>query len=229
VKDLRVVKLGYVDFEKALYFQRAIFKRLHTKESCDTLILAEHYPVYTCGRSANPSVLIKKRLPEGINLTKVDRGGSITYHGPGQLMIYPVISISEATIGSYLKQLELVIERALAVFGIKTHIADVAGVWTGSKKLASLGIKVSSGLTMHGASLNVNCNLSFFEPIYACGLRTKFTSMKEILGYEIGMVDIADLIMMNFGKIFNYRIRPRGVFKKSERSEYAVFPQNKAK
>ena len=207
MKTCNIIKLGLTDYKEALKYQRTLFKKRHTGEVGDTLILTEHQPVYTCGRSADESCLIRGKLPEGVELLKVDRGGSLTFHGPGQLMVYPIINLEKTGIFSYLRQLEQMVIRAVAVYGLKAHTGEIAGVWTGGKKLASLGVKISSGITMHGLSLNVNCDLSYFKPILACGLKASATCMKGLLGYEVEMEDISDLITLNFGKIFNYRIQ----------------------
>jgi len=207
LKTCKIIKKGLTDYKEALSYQRSLFKKRHTNEIGDTLVLTEHNPVYTCGRSADESCLIKSELPEGTTLLKVDRGGSLTFHGPGQLMVYPIIDLGNTDIFSYLRQLEQVAIRAVAVYGIKAHTKKIAGVWIGNKKLASIGIKVSSSITMHGLALNVNCDLSYFKPILACGLKARAVCMKGLLGYEVEMEDIADLIALNFGKIFNYRIQ----------------------
>jgi len=207
LKTCKIEKLGLTDYKTALAYQRSLFKKRHTNQIGDTLVLTEHKPVYTCGRSADESCLIKGELPQGVELLKVDRGGSLTFHGPGQLVAYPIIDLGETNIISYLRQLEQVVIRAVAVYGLNARTQKIAGVWIGGKKLASVGIKVSSGITMHGLALNVNCDLSYFKPILACGLKAPAVCMKELLGYEVEMEDITDLITLNFGKIFNYRIQ----------------------
>lgn len=208
MQECNVVNLGLTDYNEALNFQRELFKKRHTGQIGDTLILTEHLPVYTCGRSADAKSLIIKKLPGDSELITVDRGGSITFHGPGQLMIYPIISLAKRMKAiSYLRSLEQMIISSMAVYGIKTAADEITGIWVGNRKLASVGIKISSGTTMHGAALNVNCDLSCFEPILACGGKAKAVSMKDLLGYEVDMEDVTDLVMLNFGKVFNYRIK----------------------
>ena len=207
MKKCQVLNLGLIDFQKALDIQRDIFRNKHADEVMDTLIFAEHLPVYTSGRAADAASLIKGQLPKGVDLLKIDRGGSITYHGPGQLMIYPVISLpKDMNIKGYINNLEHMVSRAMAVYGVQVERGEIAGSWVAGEKLASIGIKVSSAITMHGMALNVNCDLRYFEPIRACGLKSKAISMQDILGYEVEMDDVIDLIVLNFGKVFNYQM-----------------------
>ncbi len=207
MKNCEILNLGLIDYQQALNYQREIFKQKHTTKLNDTLIFAQHPPVYTCGRSADTDTLIKDKAAQPIQVLKVDRGGSITYHGPGQLLVYPVIKLEkDMRVMTYIRNLEHMVIRMLAVYGIKANQGEVSGVWVGKKKIASIGIKISSGITMHGISINVNCDLAPFEPILACGTDAQATSMKEILGYEIEISDVIDLVILNFGKVFNYRL-----------------------
>lgn len=221
MKRCEIVNLGLVDYNHALNYQREIFKKKHTTKLDDTIVFAEHLPVYTCGRSADDSSLVKGKLPNKTPILKVDRGGSITFHGPGQLLVYPIIDISNnMNVMTYIRSLEQMVIRALAVYGIKASTGEVSGVWVNGKKIASIGIKVSSGITMHGISINVNCDLSYFEPILACGTNAEATSMKNLLGYEVEISDVIDLIILNFGKVFNYRFRQKEREKDESESSY---------
>lgn len=216
MKFCNVINLGLIDYKSALEFQRQLFNKKHATRCCDYLIFAEHFPVYTCGRSAEASSLIKGDL-KGIDVVEVDRGGSITFHGPGQLMVYPIITLPNKTnLLSYIKDLEFMIIRTAAVYGIKANSGTCSGVWVDTKKLSSVGIKVSSAITMHGLSLNVNCDLTYFDPIKACGLQAEATSMEKILGYEVEINDLIELIILNFGKIFNYKMKMYSERKENE-------------
>ena len=207
MEKCQVIDLGLIDYRKALNFQRNLFTKKHAGMIVDTLIFAEHLPVYTCGRASDYKSLITKEIPKDIEVIKVDRGGSLTFHGPGQLMVYPVITLpKEMSVMGYIKSLEYMTARAMAVYGMKVEDGEIAGSWVAGEKLASIGIKVSSKITMHGLALNINCDLKYFEPILACGLKRKSISMQDILGYEVEMEDVIDLIVLNFGKVFNYQM-----------------------
>jgi lipoate-protein ligase B len=179
-----------VAYEQALHWQRALFAARRAGEIPDTLLLLEHPPVVTFGRSApGEADLISTRenlIARGIEVVEADRGGRITYHGPGQLVGYPIFDLSqreeERDLHRYLRNLEEALIDALAVFGIEGgRAAGQTGVWVGGRKIAAIGIKAARWVTMHGFALNMKCDLGVFrEDIVPCGIRDKdVTSMSE--------------------------------------------------
>jgi len=163
-------------------------------EAChDTLLLLEHAPVYTLGRSANPAHVLATRDP-GIGVVASPRGGDVTYHGPGQLVGYPVVHLRRRGILvlEYLRMLEETLIRTLAAFGIAgNRDARNRGVWVGDAKIAAIGIRVSRGVATHGFALNVDPDMSHFSGIIPCGLADAgVTSMRLQLGRAVEMADV---------------------------------------
>jgi lipoate-protein ligase B len=185
-------------------------RRVEGKAS-DQLILVEHSPVYTLGTSAEAShILYPKEVlrAAGIECVETSRGGDVTYHGPGQLVGYPIVHLGEANLRviEYVTALEEVIIRAVAAYGISA-VRDPRnrGVWVGDSKLAAIGIRVSRQVAMHGFALNVNTRLEDYGGIVACGLRgTGITSMSQLLGAPLAMQDVKQHIVNAFKETLNY-------------------------
>lgn len=189
-QPMRASWLGSVPYDSALKLQRSLFERRKTGAISDTLLLLEHPHVYTLGRRAVEShVLASPDLLRaiGADVIETDRGGEVTYHGPGQLVVYPVMSIRKAELGpvSYVRILEQVVIDTLRRFGVNGHrVVGKTGVWVGGepgqkpgegenpsgKKIAAMGVRVSAGVAMHGFSLNVSTDLSYFGHIVPCGM-----------------------------------------------------------
>ena len=181
---------GFVRYEEALRIQHE--RRLAVEEGrCgNALFLLEHAPVITLGRSHHPENLL--RTPEelremGIDVCETDRGGDVTYHGPGQLIAYPVLNLNlwNPAIRPYLRALEEVLIRQLALYGLKGERNEgYTGVWVGGAKVAAIGIGVHNWVSFHGIALNVDPDMSHFNLIIPCGIADKpVTSLKELLGY----------------------------------------------
>ena len=199
---------GYAD----VYVQQ---ERLHARrlagEIPDTLLLLEHRPVYTLGRSAEEGHVLYSeealRLA-GIERVVTSRGGDVTYHGPGQLVGYPIIHLAEAGLRvlEFVSGLEDVLIRAVGSFGILAgRDARNRGVWVGNDKLAALGIRVAHQVTMHGFALNVNTRLEDYRGIVACGLRDAgVTSLSRLLGYPVGMDEVKARVEHAFREVFGY-------------------------
>lgn len=188
--ELRYAWLGRVRYADALSLQRSLFERRKTGAVPDTLLLLEHEPVYTLGRRGKTEdVLADAELLRsiGAEVVETDRGGEVTYHGPGQLVIYPVISIREAELGpvTYVRILEQVVIDTIRQYGINGHrVVGKTGVWVGGepgakplagenpvgRKIAAMGVRVSGGVAMHGAALNISTDLSYFGHIVPCGM-----------------------------------------------------------
>jgi lipoyl(octanoyl) transferase len=182
------------------------------------LLLLEHPPVYTLGKSGHAEhILISESEMEerGIAFFQTNRGGDITFHGPGQLVGYPILDLEKfyTDIGRYLRNLEEVIILTLAEYGIKgNRSSGETGVWLDpelkgrERKICAMGVRCSRWITMHGFALNVNTDLAYFENIIPCGIRNKqVTSLQQELGRSIDLQEVKDSIQRNFQKVFEVR------------------------
>ena len=189
-RPLAVVDLGTMDYAEALEMQRAAaHARISGALDRDTLILVEHPPVITLGRSTDQAHLLGDTATleaRGIELFDVERGGDITFHGPGQLVGYPIIDLRnhQEDLHWYLRQIEAVLIAALGAFGIAAERRPtLTGVWTGNRKIASIGVHARSWVTWHGFALNVTTDLTFFGLIVPCGIdQVEMTSVARELG-----------------------------------------------
>ena len=177
----------------------------------DTLFLLEHRRVYTLGRSAETTHILysEEALQQaGIDRVTTSRGGDVTYHGPGQLVGYPILHLGEANMRvlDYVTSLEEVLIQALETFGIQANRDPRnRGVWVGNNKLAAIGIRVAHSVTMHGFSLNVNTQLSDYGGIVACGLQDAgITSMSQLLGKSLDMQEVKHAVRVAFTRVFHY-------------------------
>ncbi len=189
VSELWVCHLGTIPYREALAMQEKIAARRQARELPDTLLLLEHPPVYTRGRRSLPGELTLGEdiyRARGIEVVPTDRGGRVTYHGPGQLVGYPIMGVTDVV--AHLRTTEDAIVRALAEEGIAAHSRpqdgpDYTGVWVGDRKIASLGVHVSRGVSTHGFAVNVDNDLEPFSWIVACGLPdVEMTSIAAELG-----------------------------------------------
>lgn len=177
--------LGLKEYEEVWNLQRRLVFERGEGTAPDTVLLCQHNPVYTIGRSS------KQPVPEGLPypVHKVERGGDLTYHGPGQLVGYPILKLSEHGLKprSYLHALEAVLSEAIRPFGVKAEtVKGFTGLWVGRKKLASIGVAVRGGVTYHGFALNVNNSLAPFRLIHPCKLESDvMTSMHKLLGKPV--------------------------------------------
>jgi len=186
--DFRVFDLGLVDFQKAWQFQKEIFTKVKIGKFDSGIILCRHYPVITLGRLANRDNILaseQELSSKGIQVHKIERGGDITYHGPGQLTIYPIINLNyfKKDIHWFLGQLEEVVIDFLSDFGIKGERHNgLTGIWVDKKKIASIGIAIRNWITFHGLSINIKKDdLSNFRLIRPCGMDIEMTSIESVL------------------------------------------------
>lgn len=178
------------------------------------LFLVEHTPVFTLGKSGKPENLLvsEQELAErGVSFYRNNRGGDITFHGPGQLVGYPILDLDQfyTDIHRYLREIEETIIRTIAEFGISNggRIPGLTGVWVGEKKICAIGVRASRWVTMHGFALNVNTDLQYFDWIVPCGIDDKsVTSMQEILGYSVDMQKVKTVFKRIFAEIFQGRL-----------------------
>ena len=202
---LRARWLGLVPYAEAEALQRAI----HERSDADYLLLQQHPHVYTLGSSADLAHVLCDPAAVGAELVKADRGGDVTYHGPGQLVGYPIVSLAEWRAGqrdvvAYVRKLEAVLVSVLADFGIdSTCVPKYAGVWVDDEKIAAIGVRVARGRTRHGFALNVDPDLAMFEHIVPCGIRDRgVTSMARVLGGAPDMRAVADRVVARFAEAF---------------------------
>lgn len=202
---------GMIEYDTAWKLQKHLFEERHSGNINDTLLLLEHPHTYTLGKTADKSNLTctPQYLSEkGISVFEIDRGGDITYHGPGQIVGYPVINLNEwhADAHLYLRSLEEVIIKTLGEYGLKTgRIEGLTGVWIENRKIAAIGIKISRWITMHGFALNVSTDLNYFGGIIPCGIRDKgVTSLNKELQRDIPAEEVKGKLLENFKHIFSY-------------------------
>ena len=210
-KKLSYRDLGTIDYKDAWDLQKDLFNSRYQKEIDDTLLLLEHPHTYTLGKTADSKNLIAedKFLNQNkISVYDIDRGGDITYHGPGQIVCYPIIDLTEwhEDTHKYLRALEEVIIKTCAEHNITAdRNPEYTGVWVGDKKIAAIGIKVSRWITMHGFAFNVNTDLSLFDGIIPCGIKEKkVTSLQNELGITIDINEVKTIILKYFTEVFEY-------------------------
>jgi lipoyl synthase len=202
---LRARWLGLVPYREAEALQRAI----HEHADTDYLLLQEHPHVYTLGSKAKPEHVLRDPASVGAELVEADRGGDVTYHGPGQLVGYPIISLAEWRAGqrdvvAYVRKLEDVLITVCADFGIAAgRSPGYTGVWVGGAKIAAIGVRVSRGRTRHGFALNVDPDLSMFDHIVPCGIPDRaVTSMTRLLDRPVEMHAVVASVVARFAKAF---------------------------
>ncbi len=208
----RFAWLGVVDYQLASDLQRRLAAQVRDESGPNTLLLLEHPHVYTRGRLSKPEHLLSSEddlAAVGIPVVDTDRGGQITYHGPGQLIGYPVVDLRKwGGPLQYVRTLEQAIVAVMADFGISAHTEPgFTGVWTGGGKLAAIGIKISRGVAFHGFSINVTTDLSFYRHIVPCGIEDRaVTSMSELLGRPPDSEAVRYSVVYQFGKAMGLRM-----------------------
>ena len=200
-----VRRLGLVPYREAWALQQELATARRAGRIPDTVVLLQHPHTYTIGRSGTRDhvFLTERELAErGITCLEVDRGGDVTYHGPGQLVGYPILDLGPTPdVGRYLRLLEGSLIDVLADFGVASdRLSGYTGVWIGNRKIAAIGVKVAQGVTTHGFALNVTTDLSYFSHILPCGIPDKgITSMTLELGERVpAMVDVEDAFLTEF-------------------------------
>ncbi len=209
-----VYQLGQVGYNEAYQLQTDLLQQRMDNGIGDALLLLEHPPTITVGKSGNlENILISREELDrrGISFFFSDRGGDVTYHGPGQLVGYPIIDLRnrQRDLRQYVRNLEEVIIRALSDFGIKaTRDISHRGVWVAGKEIAALGLRIRKWVTMHGFSLNVNTDLEPFSLINPCGFSDRgATSMAAILAQEIPVAAVTKRVLAHFSEAFEVEIK----------------------
>jgi lipoyl(octanoyl) transferase len=203
---------GLTPYAEGWDLQRELVRLRKSDEIPDTLVLLEHPPVYTVGRAARDASNLgagEEYLRSfGAEVFWSDRGGDATFHGPGQLVGYPILHLRDRDTHGYLRRLEDVLIRALADYELEGwHHPEYTGVWVGKRKIAAIGVKFSSGwITSHGFALNISTDLSWFDRITPCGIRGyDVTSLERELGREVSMAEVERKVLERFRETFSWR------------------------
>jgi lipoate-protein ligase B len=211
-RNLTYCDLGLIDYKEAWDLQKIVFNQRVNGDIPDTLFLLEHPHTYTLGKVAHKNNLIGSDdflKKNNISVFDIDRGGDITYHGPGQIVGYPIINLEDwkKDTHKYLRALEEVIMKTCVDYGLNpSRDSKYTGVWIGEKKIAAIGIKVSRWVTMHGFAFNIKTDLNMFKGIIPCGINDKdVTSLKNELGKEITLDEVKKSLLKNFKEIFDYK------------------------
>jgi lipoyl(octanoyl) transferase len=218
IAEVLTVRLGLVPYDEARALQERLETARQAEEIPDTLLLLEHPPVYTRGRRSTAEELPMGEdwyRAQGIEVAETDRGGRVTYHGPGQLIGYPIVSLRAYNddVHDYVRRIERVTIESLGAYGVEAGpIESLTGVWTAggpppagdARKVASIGVHVSRGVTTHGFAINVNNDLQPFEWIVPCGIEgCRMTSLSRELGSEQDMDAFIDVVCQSYGEVFD--------------------------
>jgi len=206
MKSGRVLDLGSGRYEEVWELQKELVAARANDSSPDTLILVEHEHVVTLGRKTS----VENFRPQGVPVYNVERGGDATYHGPGQLVGYPILKLQDHDVHGYLRMLEEVLIRVTRSYGINgERRVGQTGVWVGERKVASIGVAVSNWVTYHGFALNVNPDLTYFRLIRPCGLDPSvITSMVELIGGPVPMEEVKVRVTREFSSVFGMELAP---------------------
>ena len=203
-------EMGSMSYDKAYKLQKELRRKRVIGLVKDILLFVEHFPTFTIGRSGSVDNVLISRAEQaklGISLYTVERGGDVTYHGPGQIVVYPIMNLAnrDKDVHGFVYKLEEVMIRTLQDFGIDSKRDEIhTGVWIGREKAAAIGRSIRKWVTMHGIALNVNTNLDHFEFINPCGFKDrKATSMQKLLGHKLSMKTVQKYLIGNFLQVFN--------------------------
>jgi len=203
--QILIQNIGRKSYKAVWDLQKEMQQQRIRGEIEDTLILVEHDPVYTLGKNADKDHLLQSR-DESVDVFNIERGGDITFHGPGQLVGYPILDLSnyKKSVSWYMRTLEQVLIDTLIEFKIIAQRNEgLTGVWVGDEKIAALGVRISRWVTMHGFALNVNPDLSFYDGIIPCGIFDHgVTSMEQLLGETQNNDNVKNMVIEKFNKCF---------------------------
>lgn len=212
-KPFIIEDLGFRFYQETWDYQKTLQVKRQNGAIPDTLLFVEHEPIYTLGVSGKDSNITGSQAflnSKGINVLRVDRGGDVTFHGPGQIVGYPILDLNyhQPSVSWYMRSLETVLVETLTHFGIRaTTIPKCTGVWVGTEKIAAIGVRIARWVTMHGFALNVTTDMDYFSGIIPCGIIDKgVTSMDRILGYAPSIDEIKKVIVHEFKKHFGFEV-----------------------
>jgi lipoyl(octanoyl) transferase len=209
MRNLQVTELGCVGYREALAVQSELVERRKAGVAGDQLLLLEHPPVITMGRNGHVENLLASEeslARAGVAFHHTDRGGDVTYHGPGQLVAWPVLDLKDwkRDVGAYVRALEQSVIDTLAESGVEAErIAGLTGVWVGGAKICAIGVHLSRWVTSHGLALNVATDLSHFQLIVPCGLTRPVTSLSA-LGCRAPLNEVRSRFAVHFARVFGY-------------------------
>ena len=204
--EANLLDLGLRDYSEVLRLQRQLVESRAQKSIPDTLIIVEHPQVYTVGKAVQGDV---PDHVEGVPVFRIERGGQWTYHGPGQLVGYPILDLDarQRDIHRFLRNIEDTIIATIGEFGITGGLGEQTGVWVGQRKIASIGAAIRNWVTFHGFALNVNTDMSYFHKISPCGFTgSTMTSIQIELGHEVDFHEVKERLLREFGKVFDMRL-----------------------
>ena len=210
--DCETIDLGLVSYKKAYVFQKLKLLEVKENKSKDVIISCEHYPVITKGRSGsedNILVSVDYLKNNNIEFYCVDRGGDVTMHSPGQLVIYPIFDLRryKKDLKWFLGRLEEALHLTFKSFGIASRILEnKRGAWVSDKKIASIGIGISGWVSFHGVSINVNNDLGYFSLIRPCGMDVAMCSMRQLVKGEISIPQVKEEFLKNISSVFNFKL-----------------------
>jgi lipoyl(octanoyl) transferase len=206
--------LGRVDYKRGIQLQEQAVAQLGAEQGPEQLLLLEHPHVLTLGRGADGANILAgsdQLAALSVEVHETGRGGDVTYHGPGQLVGYPVINLrpDRCDVHRYVRDLEEVLIRTIADFGVTaSRVSGLTGVWVGDEKIAAIGVRIARWITSHGFALNVETDLSYFRMIVPCGITNKgVTSLSRLLGHSVDLRDTALVVARHFGEVFKREIR----------------------
>lgn len=210
--ELHIVDLGRTRYHPAWQLQKDLVSRRADEAIPDTLLLTEHEPVITLGRGAERQNLLaspEELKSRGVDLHEVERGGDITFHGPGQAVLYPIIDLRKRgrDVRRFLRDLERFVVQTLADVGLEAGVKEgLTGIWVDDHKVGAIGVAVSRWVTYHGVAINVTTDLDYFELINPCGITDyPVGSVAQLVGREIKVAHFNDLLVRHFADYFGYR------------------------
>ena len=205
---IKIIDLGFLDYKNSWNYQKELQKKVLIGDCSDSIIFVEHDSVYTFGKNSDKSNLLVSKDSK-IKVYETERGGEITYHGPGQIVCYPILNLKnfKQSVTWYMRALEEVIIETLKLFDIKATRKDgLTGVWVKDEKIGAQGVRMTKWVTMHGFALNVNTDLRFFNDIIPCGIKDfGVTSIEKIIGKEQDLSLVKEHILISFAKVFNIK------------------------
>ncbi len=205
---IKIIDLGFLDYKNSWNYQKELQKKVLIGDCSDSIIFVEHDSVYTFGKNSDKSNLMISKDSK-IKIYETERGGEITYHGPGQIVCYPILNLKnfKQSVTWYMRALEEVIIETLKLLNIKATRKDgLTGVWVKDEKIGAQGVRMTKWVTMHGFALNVNTDLRFFNDIIPCGIKDfGVTSIEKIIGKEQDLSLVKEHILISFAKVFNIK------------------------
>jgi lipoate-protein ligase B len=203
-----LLDLGVREYDEVWELQRKLLEARSKRQVLDSLILVEHPHVFTVGKAVTGEV---PRQVDGVPVFRIERGGQWTYHGPGQLVGYPILDLNERNrdIHAFLEGIEETLIRTIAKWDIVGGLGEQTGVWVGSKKIASIGAAIRNWVSFHGFALNVNTDLNYFYKINPCGHSgSTMTSMHALLGQSIDLAQVKSELNNQFERVFHLKLNP---------------------